>query len=170
MKHNIYIHYDNVKTFLYTQELSSVTDTLNFLKSSQEALSHANSKEDVKRILDSFTTDPALQAFLSSNLQTKQGVGAIGYEWKYHVNALVDGIPSILSFPTQNTFNGPTVVVKAGNSNFVKSRHVEPIKRLFPDYRIVTIRDCGHWLHSEKPAETASILARFIEYTESKSS
>lgn len=153
-------------------ELSAVTDTVKFLRESKDSLLNAESKIDVKKILESFTNDSNLQAFLSSNLQelpcsTTNSITTTstssGFEWKFHVDPLYDGISSILGFTRNNTYNGPTVVIKAGNSDFVKTKHVNSIQNLFPDYRLVSIKNCGHWLHAEKPVETAEIIAQFIE-------
>ena len=174
-------------------ELSTVTDTVKFLKESSESLLQAQSKVDVKKILESFTPDNNLQAFLLSNLQELSSSSAplhsytsslsstpsststttsnivsttsasSGFEWKFHVDPLYVGISSILGFTRNNTFSGPTVVIKAGNSDFVKTKHVTSIQKLFPDYRLVSIKNCGHWLHAEKPVETAEIIAQFIE-------
>jgi esterase len=54
------------------------------------------------------------------------------------------------------------LILKAGKSDFVKTKHVDAIKRLFPVYTLATLRDCGHWLHAEKPLETADAVHRFI--------
>ena len=117
-------------------ELSSVMDTVTFLRDSQEALAQADAKSSVKSILEKFTSDENLQAFLSSNLQPKEGGG---FAWKYHVDPLYDNISSVLSFNPSSTFSGPTVIVKAGSSDFVKTKHVSAIKAVFPDYRFVMI-------------------------------
>ena len=152
-------------------ELSFVVDTVNFLQKSQNDLSHAKNKKDLEKIFCKLTKDTALQAFLSSNLQlTECDDGSKGYIWKYNVDALVDGVINVLDFPVENqVYIGPTLVVKAENSNFVRTKHVDRIKSLFPNYRLATVRKCGHWLHAEKPLETANILCQFIEYAASTS-
>ena len=157
----------------YTEkELSSVTDTVYFLQQSQSNLRYAKSKEEVTEIFSELTKDAALQAFLNSNLQPIEGNNEIGgYRWKYHVDAMVEGIVNILSFSSEDMlYHGPTVVLKAGKSDFVRTKHVDTIKTLFPNYRLVTVRDSGHWLHAEKPEETASMLHQFIEFADASSS
>ena len=106
-------------------------------------------------IFSELTKDAALQAFLNSNLQPIDGNNEIGgYRWKYHVDAMVEGIVNILSFSSEDMlYHGPTVVLKAGKSDFVRTKHVDTIKTLFPNYRLVTVRDSGHWLHAEFPEE-----------------
>jgi len=155
----------------YTEdELSSVTNTVHFLQRSKNDLSRARRKEEVKEIFSQLTKDSALQAFLSSNLLPIEDIdGIVGYRWKYNVDAIVDGMKNILDFPVGNQiYNGPTVVLKAGNSDFVKTKHVDRIKTLFPNYRLATVRGCGHWLHAEKTLETADMLRRFIEFANIK--
>jgi pimeloyl-ACP methyl ester carboxylesterase len=77
---------------------------------------------------------------------------------------LHSSISNILDFPSADIkqFGGPTLVLKAGNSDFVKTKHVPSIQNLFPRYTLATLRGSGHWLHSEKPNETADAIQKFI--------
>ena len=94
-------------------DLQSVQDTINFLYKSEKELLHINTKEDVKSLLSSFTSDTNLQAFLMSNIQSNPD--NYGFQWKYHVLPLYEGISNILGFKEYtNTYNGPTVIIKAG--------------------------------------------------------
>lgn len=143
-------------------ELSTVTSTVEFLKSSISPLQSARSKEEALEILGSFTTDPALIAFLMSNLQ--QSADRRAFTWKYNVEELCSSLPKILDFPKfESQYTKPTLILKAGKSDFVKTKHVEAIQKRFPVYTLATLRDCGHWLHSEKPSETADAVHMFIK-------
>ena len=54
---------------------------------------------------------------------------------------LVDGVDNILDFPVESqVYDGSTVVLKAGNSDFVKTKHVDRIKSSFPNYTLVAVR------------------------------
>jgi esterase len=143
-------------------ELSTVTSTVDFLKSSISLLQSASSKEAALEIIGSFTTDPALTAFLMSNLQ--QSPDRRAFMWKYNVEELCSSLSNILDFPNfESQYTRPTLVLKAGKSDFVKTKHVEAIQKHFPVYTLATLRDCGHWLHSEKPSETADAVSLFVK-------
>ena len=92
-------------------ELEAVTNTVKFLFESESKLKTAGSKDKMKYIIESFTTEEGLQAFLMSNLQPD----STGFSWKYHVLPLYEGISNILGFKEYtSSYNGPTVIIKAG--------------------------------------------------------
>jgi len=59
-------------------------------------------------------------------------------------------------------YGGDTFFIAGGNSNYVRARHLERIRELFPVNTIVTVRGCGHWVHSEAPADTVTLIMRYI--------
>ncbi len=59
-------------------------------------------------------------------------------------------------------FTGPVLFLKGQHSDYVLPDHVPRIRHLFPRAVIATIRGAGHWLHAERPQETAEALAGFL--------
>ena len=43
---------------------------------------------------------------------------------------------------------------QGGKSRFISSRHLPEIAAMFPRFKLSTIRNCGHWVHSEDPETT----------------
>lgn len=150
-------------------ELSSVCDTIMFLAQSTEKLLLADSKQAVSGIIREHVTEDSMHAFLMSQIQpSSEGKG---FEWKLHVDPLYQGLEPILNFDLgikeseTYPFTGPTLLMKAGKSDFVRTKHIDSIKLLFPSYVMCTIRDASHWLHVEKPKECAEVLNKFIQST-----
>lgn len=115
--------------------------------------------------------DASMVPFLLSNIQLDAAEGSA--EWKFDLPSIARSLDSLLLFPPAAqpnaataapiaAFTGPLLLVKASNSTFVLSKHLSAIKDLFASYSIVSIRDCGHWMHAEKPDETANLLAKFV--------
>ena len=50
-------------------------------------------------------------------------------------------------------FQGPTVFIRGGDSDYILDEDLELIQRHFPQAELKTIPDAGHWLHAEKPEQ-----------------
>ena len=48
------------------------------------------------------------------------------------------------------------------NSHYVRPEYVEEMDRWFPRNRRVTVKDAGHWVHSEQPEVFVEVLRRFL--------
>jgi pimeloyl-ACP methyl ester carboxylesterase len=58
------------------------------------------------------------------------------------------GVP----LPLELSFEKPTLFIRGGNSDYILDTDVPKIKEQFPNIRIETIPNAGHWLHAENPA------------------
>ena len=58
------------------------------------------------------------------------------------------GVP----LPLELSFEKPTLFIRGGNSDYILDTDVPAIKEQFPNARIETIPNAGHWLHAENPA------------------
>jgi esterase len=56
----------------------------------------------------------------------------------------------------------PALFVAGGRSEYIRDTDHVLIEKYFPNARIETIKDAGHWVHSEKPAEFAVLINAFL--------
>ena len=63
----------------------------------------------------------------------------------------------------QGSFEGPTLFLTGGASDYVLPEHRDEIKRLFPRARFAKLPDVGHWLHAEKPREFDATVRAFLD-------
>ena len=104
--------------------------------------------------------EPALQSFFTQSLDIA------GKRWKLHFDPLVADMDKIVSFPQINgEFNGPSLFLSGGNSDYVLPEHRPTIKALFPKARFAKIPQAGHWLHAEKPREFETAIRVFLDST-----
>ena len=83
--------------------------------------------------------------------------------WKLNLDVLEQDMPLILSFPdVDSQFDGPTLFLSGGQSDYVTDSHRDRIKALFPAVRFARIPGAGHWLHAEKPREFEAAVAAFL--------
>jgi pimeloyl-ACP methyl ester carboxylesterase len=70
----------------------------------------------------------------------------------------------IVGFPTDITgvFSGNVIFLRGANSDYVKPEHHPIIFKLFPNAKVTSIPDSGHWVHAENPREFLRALKEFL--------
>ena len=101
-----------------------------------------------------------IRNFLLKNLQ-RDGQG--GYGWKMNLDVIYrhyDRLNGVME--ADGTFEGPTLFVRGGASDYVADEDTELIISFFPEAEIVTIDGAGHWVHAEKPQEFGEVVLGFL--------
>ena len=52
--------------------------------------------------------------------------------------------------------------VRGERSDYVGAEHAEAMAVLFPRVRKVTIKNSGHWVHSEQPEAFTGVMRAFL--------
>lgn len=88
--------------------------------------------------------------------------GQLGWRFNLPVfNEKIDNIGQAL--PLDSIYEGPTLFLKGANSGYISDQDLEDIERQFPDSRVVTIGNAGHWLHAENPGDFYSACIGFLK-------
>lgn len=123
-------------------------------------------KRDVDKALRISVEDPALRAFVLTNLDMtneKQGP-----KWKINMNAIHSQLETIAGFdiPKEEEnpqYQGDTFFIHGGSSKFVRHSYMPTIARYFPNHMLTTIRGAGHWVHAEAPDDTLALLKQYLD-------
>jgi pimeloyl-ACP methyl ester carboxylesterase len=129
---------------------------------------------DLKRLPDRATADAVLRpyvpddvvrGFLLQNLRRDQSPDGPRWRWQLNLDLLGDRLAEIGDWPDLQTppFEGPVLWVAGANSRYILPDHADPMRRLFPQVRLVTVKNAGHWVHSEQPEVFLAILRRFLQ-------
>jgi len=103
--------------------------------------------------------DAPLRAFFLQSIELADGPA----RWRLNLEALGAEMPKIMGFPAFNTtFNGPTLMLHGGFSDYVTPESRPEILRLFPLAEFAEIGGAGHWLHAEKPREFQAAVEGFL--------
>jgi len=124
---------------------------------SQQAVS---SRKEADRILADFVEMPEVRLFLLTNLVRDQDKSFI---WRINVKGLESGYEDISNKPNGMPYQGPSLFIRGGLSDYVKEEYFPAIYKLFPKAEIVTLAGTGHWLHAEKPKEYAAVTLKFLK-------
>lgn len=107
--------------------------------------------------------DDETASFLSSSLR-KDREGR--YDWRFDRAALEANYASLIAAPTgERAYEGPTLFVKGGDSDYLVEEHWSAITRLFPAAVVKVMAGCGHWLHVQKPSLFNATVMRFLDST-----
>ena len=120
-------------------------------------------RADAETILADAINDQQVAQFLSRNLKPADGGG---FTWQINVQAISANMDDITDFPVfeaDQAYEGPTMFLSGGASDYVQPFHMSEIDRLFPDARTEVISGAGHWVHAEKPAEVTAALRTFLD-------
>ncbi|MFN4102330.1 MAG: alpha/beta hydrolase, partial [Pararhodobacter sp.] len=82
-----------------------------------------------------------------------------------NLDALRRYMPQIVGWPDdlpEATFLGPVMALRGAQSDYVTAEGEAALRRYFPQARIVTLKDAGHWLHADAPEAVAETLAVFL--------
>lgn len=118
------------------------------------------SRQEADRLLaESITTD-AIRTFILKNLVR----GKTGFEWRLNWQALYTHYDQLTDFPVQEGhYDGPVQFLIGGASDYVADSDRERIEHLFPHAKGRIVGGSGHWLHAEKPEQTARWIKAFLD-------
>jgi pimeloyl-ACP methyl ester carboxylesterase len=103
--------------------------------------------------------EPGIRAFLLHNLVPEGD----GFRWRPNLPAIAANMEGVSSFPeTAARYPGPALFIRGERSDYVVPGYEPRIRRLFPQARIVTIPQSGHWIHAEQPAAFLAALEPFL--------
>jgi esterase len=125
-------------------------------------LSQISRRSEADALLAEPIDDPRVRGFLLQNLVS----GKDGLAWRVPLQALADNMPAIMGFPEPGgieRYDGPTLFVTGGRSDYVRPEHHAEILRLFPNAQIIAIPDAGHWVHAEAPQQFLEVVGAFLE-------
>lgn len=119
------------------------------------------SKRQINEQLALSIPDLSIRQFLMTNLIINDSENFV---WKCNINAIDKNLDHILSYHIRSgIFSNPTLFLSGANSNYIKFKDRDELKRFFPNSYFISIDKAGHWVHSEKPKIFVEHVVKFIE-------
>ena len=117
-------------------------------------------RSQADELLADAITVPTVRGFLLQNLRQDNGI----FHWEPNLELLRAELETIMDFPADLPGGQERSVlwIGGGRSNYVTDADVPAMKKLFPQVARMTVRDAGHWLHSERPQEIIAALRYFL--------
>ncbi|WKV16443.1 alpha/beta fold hydrolase [Janibacter limosus] len=121
------------------------------------------SRADADAAMQEAAPDAGVRAFLLQNLRREGS----GWRWQPNLEVIGRDIATIGGWPQDEIaglapFDEPVLWLSGARSRYVTDEDEAQMRRLFPRMRHVTVKDAGHWVHSEQPEVTVAALRALI--------
>jgi pimeloyl-ACP methyl ester carboxylesterase len=128
------------------------------------ALGSLSRRSDADAALAQAVPDPTVRGFLLQNLRRDGD----GWRWQVNLDVLGDALPVIGGWPEQQLagvppYRGPVLWVAGADSDYITPAYADAMDHWFPGNRRVTVKEAGHWVHSEQPGVFLEVLRRFLD-------
>lgn len=112
--------------------------------------------EQLEQLIPEFGTR---QFLLKSVYWREKGI----LDFRFNLASLTENNPEVgKALPPNTTFENPTLFLAGGNSGYITQDELPIIKNHFPNSKVETIVNTGHWLHAEKPMEFYKLVMAFL--------
>jgi esterase len=110
-----------------------------------------------------YVPDASIRSFLLQNLRRESGRNG-GWRWQMNLALLGDHLDAMGSWadPDVAPYPGPALWLAGARSGYVRPDYAPAMRALFPRVQLVTIKDAGHWLHSDQPEVFLAVMRRFL--------
>ncbi|HIP37048.1 MAG TPA: alpha/beta fold hydrolase [Crocinitomix sp.] len=110
-------------------------------------LSKLKTRGQADRALSAYIDNAAIRQFLLKNLYWERK-GQLA--WRINLPVLANDIQKIIEEVYFDTIEVPTLFVRGELSNYILESDFDEIYNKFPNSKIVTIKNAGHWVHAEQ--------------------
>ena len=126
-------------------------------------LSKVTKRKDADEQLSAFVDEVGVRQFLLRNLALDQ---AGHFSFRCSLPDISLCYPQIMKANeldrNSKPYQGETLFIKGGNSNYILAEHRAKIAELLPNSKAKIIQGAGHWLHAEKTTAFNKIVLDFI--------
>jgi len=118
------------------------------------------SRGQADEALSAYVDDVGTRMFLLKNLYWVEK-GQLGL--RINLPVLKENVSEVgEALPTHAVFENETLFLRGDKSEYIGPSDEVIINRHFPNSRLVTISNAGHWLHAENPSEFYNAVIEFI--------
>lgn len=88
------------------------------------------------------------------------------YTWQMNLDVIAENYGAVNDAITANgTYDGPTLFVRGGASDYVDVEDMVHARTLFPQAALETIDGAGHWVHADEPEAFSQAVVEFLKET-----
>jgi len=122
-------------------------------------LSAVRRRADVEAQLVEAVPAAGTRAFLLQNLILDDE----GARWRPNLPVIEAALSAISGWPdVTGRYEGPTLFVYGGKSDYVRPEHHDVIRGYFPTATFAEIPESGHWVHAERLDDFLAVVTPFL--------
>ena len=119
-----------------------------------------NSRKLVEEQLANYIPELGTRQFLLKSVYWREK-GQL--DFRFNLPSLTENNSEVgKALPSFTSFEGATLFLAGGNSNYITSQGEPLINAHFPNAKIVTVPNAGHWLHAENPKGFYNEVTEFL--------
>jgi pimeloyl-ACP methyl ester carboxylesterase len=125
--------------------------------------SKMNTRKEAEAVLSEYITDFGTKQFLLKNIYWEDTAGS-KMNWRFNLPIITKNSNETLVAVPERTSNVNTLFLRGEKSNYINEAvDIPEIKERFPNYKLQTIANAGHWLHAEQPEAFYQAVIDFIK-------
>lgn len=122
--------------------------------------SEIKSRSKADKALSKYIKDAGIRMFLLKNLYWVEK-GKLGL--RLNLDVLKENVSEVgEALPFHASFEKDTLFLRGDRSEYIGNADEAIIHRHFPNAKIITIKNAGHWLHAENPEDFYDATMTFI--------
>lgn len=119
-----------------------------------------NTRKKVEDVLRIYIKDEGTLQFLLKNVYWKS---KNELAFRFNLQSLIEQNSEVgEALPSFTHFEGKTIFLKGEKSNYITEDDYALIAAHFPNSKIVTVKNAGHWLHAENPEQFYEEAINFL--------
>ncbi|MBL4624893.1 MAG: alpha/beta fold hydrolase [Flavobacteriales bacterium] len=116
-------------------------------------------RSEADETLQQYIPEFGVRQFLLKNLYWPEK-GRLA--WRFNLEVINETIEQIGEEVNDRQYDGETLFVRGENSNYIQDSDKEMIDIYFPNSKIETIANSGHWVHAEQPEQFLKYVLDFL--------
>jgi len=117
-------------------------------------------RKQVEEVLKIDIKEPGVIQFLLKNVFW-ESKGKLAY--RFNLQSLTENNSEVgAALPSFTNFDKSTLFLKGENSDYIQKEDESLISAHFTDYKVVTVKNAGHWLHAENPTQFYNEVVSFL--------
>lgn len=119
------------------------------------------SRGDADKTLAEYIPDYGMRQFLLKNL-ARNSEGQ--YYWRFNLPVLKREVANVtVEIHSDKSVPIPALFIRGERSDYILDEDIPGIKKIFPEARIETVENAGHFTHAEQPEKVFNLIKGFIE-------
>lgn len=124
-------------------------------------LNRVQSRQEAEDWLAPKIDDLSVRQFLMKNL-TRSKAG--GFEWKMNLPVIYKYYGHILApISVREAFENPTLFIRGNRSSYILDDDWSLIQDYYPNARLYSVANAGHWVHAEAPEVFYEAALSFLQ-------
>ncbi|MGA4668554.1 alpha/beta fold hydrolase [Propionibacteriaceae bacterium Y1923] len=123
-------------------------------------LTALESRAEADRLASGPIPHPTVRRFLLTNLRH----GEEGWRWAVNLDLVEAQLAQVGSWPDPGpvSYPGKVLWIAGQQSDYVRPESEPAMRAYFPATRLVTIKNAGHWVHSQQPEVFTGLVEAFL--------